>query len=101
MGMSHFSILDAPSILGLRPTGVENLPAALKAAGLLDALNAQYLGRVQPLLSYSSKRDKSTQIAGRPSHRDLPFKISLCSPKTEWLEIYPLSMYLRIGILED
>jgi arginase len=60
--MSRFAILDAPSILGLRPTGVENLPEALKAAGLLEALNAQYLGSVQPLYPYSSERDKSTQL---------------------------------------
>jgi arginase len=59
--MSYFSILDAPSILGLRPTGVENLPEALKSAGLLKALKAQYLGRIQPS-SYSSKRERSTQL---------------------------------------
>lgn len=76
MGMSHFSILDAPSILGLRPTGVENLPAALKVAGLLDALNAQYLGRVQPLLSYSSKRDKSTQLLNGKAIREFSLRLA-------------------------
>ena len=30
--MSKFAIIDAPSILGLRPTGVEDLPEALKAS---------------------------------------------------------------------
>jgi arginase len=62
MYMPKFAIIDAPSILGLRPTGVEDLPEALKAAGLLEALNAQYLGRIQPLFSYSSERDSSTKL---------------------------------------
>ena len=62
MNKSHISILDAPSILGLKPTGVEKLPEALKAAGLFESLNAQYLGRVQPLVPYNSERDSATQI---------------------------------------
>lgn len=37
--MNEFAIIDAPSILGLRPTGVENLPQALKVAGLHKKLN--------------------------------------------------------------
>ena len=60
--MSDFAILDVPSILGLKPTGVENLPEALKAAGLLKKLSAQYLGRVEPSPAYSTERDKSTQL---------------------------------------
>jgi hypothetical protein len=32
--MSSFVIIDAPSVLGLRPTGVELFPEAMKAAGL-------------------------------------------------------------------
>jgi hypothetical protein len=38
--MPRFAIIDAPSILGLRPTGVEQLPEALKAAGLHTSLQA-------------------------------------------------------------
>jgi arginase len=55
----QFTIIDAPSILGLRPTGVELLPDALKAAGLIERLNADYAGRVSPL-PYNSDRDKVT-----------------------------------------
>ena len=62
LNMSRILIFDAPSILGLKPSGVEKLPEALKAAGLLEALNAQYLGRIQPLFSYSSERDSSTKL---------------------------------------
>lgn len=46
--MSRFTIIDAPSILGLRPTGVEDLPEALKRAGLYEKLGAEYAGRVKP-----------------------------------------------------
>jgi arginase len=59
--LPQFTIINAPSILGLRPTGVEDLPEALKAAGLMSELSAEYGGRVSPL-SYSSERDKSTLL---------------------------------------
>ena len=58
---SQFTIIDAPSILGLRPTGVEYLPEALKATGLMERLNAEYAGRVSPL-PYNSERDKVTLL---------------------------------------
>jgi arginase len=59
--MSHFAVIDAPSILGLKPNGVERLPEALKAAGLLAGLNAEYAGRVEPL-PYNPRRDPETLI---------------------------------------
>ena len=58
---SQFTIIDAPSILGLRPIGVEYLPEALKAAGLMERLNADYSGRVSSL-PYNSERDKITLL---------------------------------------
>jgi hypothetical protein len=58
----RYSIIDAPSILGLRPTGVESLPEALKSAGLLEELNAEYAGRLQPSLQYSTERDQKTLL---------------------------------------
>jgi arginase len=60
--MPRYAIIDAPSILGLRPTGVQYLPEALKTAGLLKGLNAEYVGYVQPSLSYNPKRDQATLI---------------------------------------
>jgi arginase len=60
--MPRYAIIDAPSILGLRPTGVQHLPEALKTAGLLKGLNAEYVGYVQPSLSYNPKRDQATLI---------------------------------------
>ena len=59
--MSQFVILEAPSILGLRPTGVEHLPEALKAAGLQEGLHAEDAGRV-PSLPYNAQRDPTTHL---------------------------------------
>ena len=59
--MPHFAVIDAPSVLGLRPTGVERLPEALKAAGLLTGLSAEHAGRVEPL-PYNPRRDPETLI---------------------------------------
>ena len=55
-------IIDAPSNLGLRPTGVESLPDALKEAGLIRGLDAKLLARVQPNNKYDFKRDKDTHL---------------------------------------
>ncbi len=57
----RFAVLEAPSILGLRPTGVERLPEALRAAGLQESLRAADAGRVPPL-PYSAERDPATQL---------------------------------------
>src|SRR5215813_9427778 len=58
----EYSVIDAPSVLGLRPTGVEHLPDALKAAGLLEQLNAEYAGNITPSSSYNYERDKETKM---------------------------------------
>jgi arginase len=73
--LQQFTIIDAPSILGLRPTGVEHLPEALKAAGLMSALRAEYGGRVSPL-SYSSERDKSTLLLNPNSIREFSLQLA-------------------------
>lgn len=59
--MSKFAIIDAPSILGLNLTGVETLPQALKNAGLIQGLRAEYAGRVESL-PYEAERDESTRV---------------------------------------
>ncbi len=59
--MSQFVILEAPSILGLRLTGVERLPEALKAAGLQEGLHAEDAGRVLSL-PYNAQRDPTTRL---------------------------------------
>ena len=58
--MPRIAVIEAPSILGLRPTGVETLPEALLQVGLLDRLHARHAGRVVPDASYDATRDSTT-----------------------------------------
>jgi arginase len=55
----HYAIIEAPSVLGLRPTGVETLPDALLGAGLATRLRARRAGRVEPP-PYDDRRDPET-----------------------------------------
>jgi len=66
--LAQFTVIDAPSILGLRPTGVQCLPEAFKAAGLISKLRAEYGGQVFPL-DYNPERDKSTLLLNPDSIR--------------------------------
>jgi arginase len=66
----RFAIIDAPSVLGLRPTGVEGLPEALKKAGLLKQLKAEYIGAIQSRIPYSSERDQRTMLLNAKAIRE-------------------------------
>ena len=59
--MSRPCVIEAPSILGLKPTGVEKLPEALLAQGLIERLGARHAGRVDPL-PYDPDRDPESGI---------------------------------------
>jgi arginase len=54
-------IVEAPSILGLHPEGVERLPDALAAAGLAAGLGAEEGARVEPT-PYDPRRDPETRL---------------------------------------
>ena len=54
-----YAIIEAPSILGLKPTGVETLPAALLDYGLADRLKARRAGQLD-VPAYSGQRDAET-----------------------------------------
>jgi arginase len=56
----RLAVIEAPSILGLKPSGVETLPEALLRAGLIDGLKARHAGRVVPDTVYDSARDPVT-----------------------------------------
>jgi arginase len=58
--MNRYAIVEAPSILGLRPTGVDQLPAVLLRHGLADELHARRAGRVEPKAAYDTERDPAT-----------------------------------------
>ncbi len=55
------AILEAPSNLGLKPTGVERLPDALLANGLAERTRARRAGRVEPDAPYSTWLDPETK----------------------------------------
>ncbi|MEV5101962.1 arginase family protein [Streptomyces massasporeus] len=59
--MRKLAVVEAPSVLGLRPTGVEDLPAALLGAGLAEGLGARHAGRVEPP-PYAPERDPATGL---------------------------------------
>jgi len=69
-GPRRLALLDAPSNLGLRPPpdrpepGCRGAPAALRAAGLLEALGAEDAG-VVPAPPYGPDRDDTGHINGR------------------------------------
>jgi arginase len=73
--LAQFTIIEAPSILGLRPTGVQHLPEALKEAGLMSELRAEYGGRVSPF-SYNSERDKLTRLLNPDSIRAFSLQLA-------------------------
>lgn len=53
------AVLEAPSVLGLKPTGVERLSARLIENGIVDRLGARHGGRVEPP-PYGAERDPDT-----------------------------------------
>ena len=71
-----YAIVDAPSILGLRPTGVELLPETLRQAGLLERLSAEYCGAVSPSAPYDSSRDRMTNLLNPKAIEDYSLKLA-------------------------
>ena len=56
----QYAFLEAPSILGLRPNGVEKLPEVLLGHGLCERVQGRRAGRVVPDAPYDPKRDPET-----------------------------------------
>ena len=56
-----FAIVEAPSVLGLFPKGVETLPDVLLGAGLAERLGARRAGRIAPP-AYDPERDPETLL---------------------------------------
>jgi len=73
--MPRFAILEAPSILGLRPSGVEDLPGALQRAGLREKLGASHAGRVEPP-PYDPVRDPATGLLNSIGLREYSLRLA-------------------------
>jgi arginase len=73
--VAGYVIIEAPSVLGLFPGGVEHLPEALLEAGLADALGADHAGRViaRP---YDSTRDPATGLLNPTGLRDYAHELA-------------------------
>jgi arginase len=74
-GMAGYAIIEAPSVLGLFPGGVEHLPRALLEAGLADALGARRAGVVTPP-SYVAMRDSATGLRNPTGIRDYAHQLA-------------------------
>jgi arginase len=59
--MRRYAILEAPSVLGLWPSGVERLPEALLQRGLCERIGARRAGRLEPP-AFDPKRDPETGV---------------------------------------
>ncbi len=67
--MVDYAILEAPSVLGLFPGGVEQLPDALLEAGLAERLGAERAGRLTSA-PYDASRDPVTGLLNPGGLRD-------------------------------
>jgi arginase len=73
--VATYAIIEAPSVLGLFPRGVERLPEALLDAGLSDAIGARHAGRVTSP-PYNPRRDPTTGLLNPTALRDYACKLA-------------------------
>jgi arginase len=73
--VAGFAIIEAPSVLGLFPGGVEHLPGALLDAGLADAVGARHAGRVESS-PYGPTRDPATGMLNPVALRDYAYDLA-------------------------
>ena len=72
---SGYAIIEAPSVLGLFPRGVERLPQALLDAGLGSLLGARHAGVVSPP-AYHPTRDAVTGLLNPVGLRDYALRLA-------------------------
>jgi arginase len=73
--MGSYVIVEAPSVLGLRPTGVEELSRALIGLGLAELLSARVAARVEPP-DYDPERDRETGMLNQRAIRDYSVELA-------------------------
>jgi arginase len=72
---SSYAVIEAPSVLGLFPRGVERLPDALFDAGFADTLDARRAGRLEPP-PYEPRRDPATGLLNPTGLRDYAHELA-------------------------
>jgi arginase len=87
--MRNVGVIEAPSILGLKPGGVEKLPEALKAQGLLNRIPVVYEEKIIPP-SYSRQRDTKTNILNPNAIHDFSVKLADAVQKQQEQERFTL-----------
>ena len=87
--MKNIAVIDAPSILGLRPSGVERLPEALRGAGLVEKLGAFDAGKIVPP-PYQPHRDEQTRVLNSEGIRDFSLKLADAVQKQREQNRFPL-----------
>ena len=103
--MQEIQIISAPSILGLRPGGVEKLPDSLLAQGLSQKLGCNYpVVRVPTLNSqYSFDRDRVTQCLNPGPTRSFSKTLGVEISKVLSRDVFPVVLggdcSILIGIL--
>jgi arginase len=73
--VAGYVIIEAPSVLGLFPGGVEHLPQALLEAGFAEALGADHAGRVTAR-PYDATRDPATGLLNPTGLRDYAHELA-------------------------
>lgn len=89
--MLEISVIEAPSILGLKPTGVEHLPDSLKRSNLLERFRAESVGRIESPL-YDMKRDEVTHVLNPQAIHD--YSLSLAGAVISVLQEHKFPMVL-------
>ena len=84
MTIASYVIIDAPSPLGLRESGIERLPEALKAHGLLERLSARQGSRLAPP-DYSKERDPETGFLNGPAIATYSSQLA-ATLRAEWVK---------------
>lgn len=75
MGSVAYAIIEAPSVLGLFPGGVERLPEALIDAGLPAAVGARVATRIASG-PYDPRRDPATGLRNPSALRDYAHRLA-------------------------
>jgi arginase len=71
----RYAVLEAPSTLGLRTSGVERLPEALLREDLVERLGGRRAGRIAPL-ARSGERDSDTNVLNGAEIAEFAYRLA-------------------------